>query len=255
MKISIVTAAWNSGATLRDTIESVLSQSYPDIEYIIVDGASKDNTVEIIREYEPSFNGRLKWISEPDRGIYDAMNKGIRMATGDVVGILNSDDFFTDSHVVEHIAKGIDGVDAVYGDIHFVTPDNLDKCVRYYSSRSFKPWQMRLGFIPAHPSFYCRRELFDKYGFYDVTYKICADFEMILRLIYINKISYKYIPFDCVTMRTGGASTSGIKSHKIASKEHIRALKQNGLYSNMGIESLRYIYKGTKTIIKKIFKS
>ena len=113
MKISIVTAAWNSGATLRDTIESVLSQTYPDIEYIIVDGASKDNTVEIIREYESRFNGRLKWISEPDRGIYDAMNKGIRMATGDVVGILNSDDYFTDSHVVEHIAKGIDGVDEI----------------------------------------------------------------------------------------------------------------------------------------------
>lgn len=252
MKISIVTATWNSGETLRDTIESVLSQTYSDIEYIVVDGASQDNTIDIIRELEPRFCGRMKWISEPDRGIYDAMNKGIAMATGDVVGILNSDDFFTDRHVIEKIADGIEGVDAVYGDIHFVKPDNLNKCVRYYSSRSFRPWQMRLGFIPAHPSFYCRRELFNKFGFYDTTFKICADFEMVLRLIYINHISYRYIPYDCVTMRTGGASTSGLASHKIASREHIRALKQNGIYSNMAIESLRYIYKGTKSMLNKL---
>jgi len=250
VKISIVTAAWNSGATLRDTIESVLHQTYQDIEYIVVDGSSKDNTVDIIQEYEPLFNGRMKWISEPDRGIYNAMNKGIKMATGDVVGILNSDDFFTDENVVSQISKGIDGVDAVYGDIHFVNPNNLKKCIRYYSSRSFKPWQMRLGFIPAHPSFYCRKKLFDKFGYYDDSFKICADFELLLRLIYINKITYRYIPVDCVTMRTGGASTSGFKSHKIASQEHILALKQNGLYSNMLIESLRYIYKGTRALLK-----
>lgn len=246
MKISIVTAAWNSGATLRDTIESVLSQTYPDIEYIIVDGASKDNTVEIIREYEPRFNGRLKWISEPDRGIYDAMNKGIRMATGDVVGILNSDDFFTDSHVIEHIAKGIDGVDAVYGDIHFVNPDNLDKCVRYYSSRSFRPWQMRLGFMPAHPSFYCRKELFDKYGLYNLNYKSGADFDLLVRYIFINKIATRYIGMDFVTMRTGGTSTSGLKSYLQTNSDTLKALKSNGVYSNYFLMLCKCFYKFAK---------
>ena len=137
MKVSVITATWNSGKTLRTTLDSVLNQSYPDIEHIIVDGGSTDNTMEIIREYEPRYNGRLRYISEPDKGLYDAMNKGIRMATGEVVGILNSDDFYTSSDVVEKLEKELatNRVDAVYGDIHFVDGYDLGKCVRYYSSR------------------------------------------------------------------------------------------------------------------------
>ena len=138
MKISLITTTFNSGGTFTNTLESVLNQSYlTDIEYIIVDGASKDNTLDIIRAYEPQFQGRMKWISEPDRGLYDAMNKGICMATGDVVGILNSDDFFTSNDVLEKVAECFadNDVDAVYGDIHFVRSDVLFRCVRYYSSR------------------------------------------------------------------------------------------------------------------------
>jgi len=224
VKISIITATFNSGATLRDTIESVLHQSYQDYEHIIIDGLSDDSTLSIISEFEPRYHGRLKCISEKDRGLYDAMNKGINMARGEVVGILNSDDFYTSNDVLATVAKEIEGVDAVYGDIHYVAPANLNKCVRYYSSKSFRRWKMRLGFMPAHPSFYCRRKVYARYGLFDLGFKVAADFEQLLRLIYIHNISTRYIEKDFVTMRTGGASSSGLKSHKNIIRDHILAL-------------------------------
>ena len=249
MKISLITTTFNSGGTFTNTLESVLNQSYlTDIEYIIVDGASKDNTLDIIRAYEPQFQGRMKWISEPDRGLYDAMNKGICMATGDVVGILNSDDFFTSNDVLEKVAESFtdNDVDAVYGDIHFVRSDDLNRCVRYYSSRIFRRGLMRLGFIPAHPSFYCRRECFEKYGCYKTDYKIAADFDLLLRFIYVHRIRIKYLPVDMVTMRLGGASTSGLKSRMTGMKEHLRSFRENGVKTNRFLLSLRYFYKLTE---------
>lgn len=254
MKVSVITATWNSGKTLRTTLDSVLNQSYPDIEHIIVDGGSTDNTMEIIREYEPRYNGRLRYISEPDKGLYDAMNKGIRMATGEVVGILNSDDFYTSSDVVEKLEKELatNRVDAVYGDIHFVDGNDLGKCVRYYSSRLFNRSWMRLGFMPAHPSFYCRKIIYDKYGGFDLSYKIASDFECLLRFIFVHKIQTTYIPMDFVTMRTGGTSTSGFANHKQIISDHQKAFKRNGIYSNVFLESLRYIYKIHEVLLTKI---
>ena len=251
MKITIITATYNSGVTLRDTIESVLSQTYLDYEHIIVDGKSKDATLDIIREYEPRYQGKLRWISEPDKGIYDAMNKGIRMATGDVVGLLNSDDFYTSNDVLEHVARALSdpNVDAIYGDIH---DDDLTHCVRYYSSRVFSRGLMRLGFMPAHPSFYCRRTIYEKYGTFDTSLRVAADFENLLRLIFINRIRMKYIPEDFVTMRTGGASSSGMVSHKRILKEHMVAYKQNGVYSNLFLEGLRYLYKIGEILVSKL---
>nr|WP_122120203.1 glycosyltransferase family 2 protein [Alistipes megaguti] len=253
MKISIITATYNSGQTLTDTLESVLRQSYTDIDYVIVDGGSKDNTLDIIRRYEPRFEGRMRWISEPDKGIYDAMNKGIRMATGDVVGLLNSDDFYTSNDVLEHVARALSdpNVDAIYGDIHYVNDDDLTHCVRYYSSRVFSRGLMRLGFMPAHPSFYCRRAIYERYGTFDISLRIAADFENLLRLIFVNRIRTKYIPVDFVTMRTGGASSSGMVSHKRILKEHMIAYKQNGVYSNLLLEGLRYLYKIGEIIVSK----
>ena len=209
MKVSIITATYNSAATLEDTMKSVLAQSYADIEYIVVDGDSKDGTQDIIRRNEPQFHGRLKWISEKDSGIYDAMNKGIRMATGDVVGILNSDDYFTSPDVIEQMAGAFadSAIDAVYGDIHFIREGQPDKIFRYYSSKPFCPLWLRFGFMPAHPSFYCRREVFDKAGLYKTDYQIGSDYEMMVRLFMVHKIKAKYLPIDFVTMRTGGAST------------------------------------------------
>ena len=245
MKLSIITATYNSERTLRDTMESILSQTFQDFEYIIVDGASKDATLDIIREYEPRFQGRMRYVSEPDKGIYDAMNKGFAMATGDVIGILNSDDFFTSDDVLQAVVDGFAGeyVDAVYADIHYVNTDDLTKCVRYYSSSVFRPWMMRFGMIPAHPSFYCRKAVYDQYGSFDTTYRIAADFEILLRLIFIHRIRTRYVKKDFVTMRLGGASTTGYGSWSLIMKEHLQIMKQHGVVTNRFLLSLRYIYK------------
>ena len=245
MKISILTATYNSDKTLRDTIKSVLRQGYKDYEYIIIDGGSKDRTLDVIKEYEPKFGGRLKYISEPDNGIYDAMTKGIRMATGDVVGILNSDDFYTSDDALKKIADAFEhnDIDATYGDIHFVNDDDLTKMVRYYSSSVFKRSFMRYGLMPAQPSYYCKREVYEKYVAFDTSYRIEAEFENLLRLIFIHRIKMLYIPKDFVTMRTGGASTAGFASRRKIMREHLQAMKKNGVYSNFFLLSLRYFYK------------
>lgn len=245
MKISIITATWNSGATLRDTMESVLSQNFTDYEHIIVDGNSKDNTLSIIKELEPRYNGRLKWTSETDKGIYDAMNKGIAMATGDVVGILNSDDFYTDNNILKKIAEELkdNNIDAIYGDIHFVDDSDLKKCVRYYSSQQFSRLKMLFGFQPAHPSFYCRKKVYDDFGTFDTSFRVAADFENLFRLIYINRIKTRYVPMDFVTMRTGGASTSGLKSHLRIMRDHNRTYIKNGILIGIFTDWMRYPFK------------
>lgn len=255
MKISIITATWNSGATLRDTMESVLAQDYEDFEHIIVDGCSKDDTLDIVRELEPRYNGRLRWISEPDHGIYDAMNKGVMMATGDVVGLLNSDDFYTSPDVLSTVNREIREFDAVYGDVHYVDPADTATPVRRYSSAPFRRWKMRLGFMPAHPSFYCRRTVYTRFGLFDTSFKVAADFEQLLRLIYVNRIFTKYIPKDFVTMRTGGASSSGLESHKKIIRDHLRAYHKNGVSSNVFLESLRYAYRIGEMVKFKLTKS
>lgn len=254
MKISVITVTFNSSKTVRDTIESVFLQTHKDIEYIIIDGGSKDNTIDIVREYETRYKGQLRWISEYDHGIYDAMNKGIAIATGDIVGILNSDDFYTSPNVLATVAEVMSdtSLDAVYGDVHYVNNSNLSKCVRYYTSRPFHRSWMRFGFMPAHPSFYCRSSVYEKFGTFNLSYKIAADFECLLRLIFVHKIRIRYIPMDFVTMRTGGASTSGLSSHRQILRDHQRAFKDNGVYSNILLESLRYIYKIYEIIETKV---
>lgn len=248
MKISILTATYNSGKTIRDTLNSVLRQSYQDYELIIKDGGSKDNTVEICREMEPLFAGKMKILSEPDKGIYDAMNKAISMSTGEVIGILNSDDFYTSDDILQQVADKMQNpqLDAVYGDIHYVSANDLTKCVRYYSSKRFKPSLIRLGYMPAHPSFYCRRELYEKFGTFDTQYKIASDFDLMVRFFCIGKINTEYMPVDFVTMRMGGASTAGAKSHLTILKDHQKSLKKHGIYSNVFLESFRYLQKLTE---------
>lgn len=242
MKISIITATWNSASTISDTVVSILNQTYQNFEHIIVDGESTDNTLDIVRSYEPQYKGRLKYISEKDKGIYDAMNKGIQMATGDVIGILNSDDFYSSSDILKEIIDNIDDVDAIYGDVHYVDRNNLSKVTRYYSSKGFRFWQMRLGFMPAHPSFYCRLNIYKDCGEYDITLHSAADFDMILRILK-NRYKTKYIPLDFVTMRMGGISTSGIKSYKRTINETLKSLKKNGIYSNYILIMFKCVYK------------
>ena len=254
MKISIITATFNSGRTVGDTLESVLGQDYGDYELIIKDGGSKDDTLDICRSYEERFAGRMRIIDEPDRGIYDAMNQGIAAATGDVVGMLNSDDFYTSDQVLANIAKTFQSacVDAVYGDVHYVSHADLTKSVRYYSSRFFHRQLMRFGYMPAHPSFYCWRILFHAYGKFDLSYKVAADFELLLRFIYVHRIRIRYLHMDFVTMRTGGASTSGLSSHRQILRDHQRALRKHGIYSNVCYEALRYVYKVGEIALHKI---
>lgn len=255
MKFSIITAAYNSAATLRDTMNSVLRQSYADYEYVVVDGASKDTTVDVIREYEPRFEGRMRWISEPDHGIYDAMNKGIVMASGDVVGILNSDDFFTSNDVLERVADefNIDStLDAIYGDIHFVKDEDLSKCTRYYSSSYFRPWLLRFGFMPAHPSFYVRKEVYEKYGLYDLQFRTSSDFEMMVRLFGKNKVKAKYIHKDFVTMRAGGESTAGVEAKKKVNRDIASSLKKHGIYTCQVFQWVRYLWKAVELVYTKI---
>ncbi len=246
MKISIITVTFNSGKTVRDTIESVLKQEYSNYEYLVIDGCSKDNTVDIIKEYEPKFGGRMKWVSEKDKGMYDGINKGIRMASGDVVGIINSDDFYHRTDIFNIIAKSFEekkDIQAIYGDVRFVHPDNLEKTVRYYSSKHWKPWRFRFGFMPAHPTFFTYKENFDKYGYYQYDYHIAADYELLIRHLYTNKVPAKYVPVDFMKMRTGGRSTNGWKANVLLNKEIVRACKENGIWTCMPLLFMKYFIK------------
>ena len=246
MKVSIITAAFNSARTLGDTMKSVLNQTYQDIEYIVIDGDSKDGTQDVIRQYASQFGSKMKWISESDNGIYDAMNKGIQMATGDIIGILNSDDYFTSKDVIERLIQAFEedtNLDAVYGDVHFIHDGEPDRCVRYYSSKPFRPLWLRFGFMPAHPSFYCRKEVYDRGGHYRTDYSIGSDYEMMVRLFLVRKIRAKYLPMDFVTMRTGGASTGGVKSHLQLIKDDVRGCRENGIYTNFLMISMKFLYK------------
>ena len=246
MKISIITVTYNSAVTVRDTIESVLKQEYQDYEYLVIDGGSQDNTVDIIKEYEPKFGGKMHWISEKDKGMYDGINKGIRMATGDVVGIINSDDFYHRTDIFDIINKAFEDnkeIQAIYGDVRFVHPNNLDKTVRYYSSKHWKPWRFRFGFMPAHPTFFTYKENFEKYGYYQYDYHIAADYELLIRHLYTNKVPAKYVPVDFMKMRTGGRSTNGWMANVLLNQEIVRACKENGIWTCMPLLFMKYIIK------------
>lgn len=231
MKVSLITVTYNSALTLWQTIESVVAQDYTNIEYIIVDGNSTDGTQDIIRSYNGSISN---WLSEPDNGLYDAMNKGIRLAKGDIVGIINSDDFYHRPDAISRVVEGFldPEIECVFADIRFVAPEDLDKTVRYYSSKRFNLGAFSWGFMPAHPTFFTYRKNFEKYGVYKTDYKIAADFELLVRFLYKHRLSYRYLDFDLMKMRLGGVSTASLKSTWIINQEDLRACKENGLKTN-----------------------
>ena len=278
MKITLITACYNSATTIRTAMQSVLNQKGVDIEYIVIDGGSKDGTVDVIRDFEQTLNSQLltpkfsfKWISEPDRGMYDAINKGIAMSTGDVVGILNADDVLADDETLKRIAavfeprntlntrNGGNGeqIEAVYADIRFVregeTVESLRtaKTVRYCSAAKWKPWMFRFAAMVPHPSFYVRRECFERLGGYSLDYRICADFELELRYLYLAKLRSAYLPECVVVMRMGGASTSGWRSNVVINSEDLRALRANGVWSCLPLIYLKYIFKIWGFIFKR----
>ena len=269
LKISVITAAYNSGKTIEDTLKSVFGQTYPDVEHIIKDGGSKDDTLEICESYKRDFyassdrlgtSGKsLKILSDKDKGIYDAMNQGIEAAGGDVVGILNSDDFFTSDDVLQRVAEEFEAdprLEALYGDIHFVSEDATfavpGKCVRYYSSSYFRPCLLRFGFMPAHPSFYVRREVYEKYGLYDLQFRTSSDFEWMVRIFAKYHINSKYIRKDFVTMREGGASTAGMAAKNKVNNDIVASLRKHGIFTCGAFRYVRYAWKAIEVLVSRI---
>lgn len=230
MKISIITATYNSEKTLRDTLDSILAQTYADIESIIVDGGSKDGTMDIVREYEPKFKGRMHWISEPDKGIYDAMNKGIRMASGDIIGVLNSDDFYHDERVVEDIANAFvqKNVECVYGNLVFIDENDKNNILRIWKGSQHECGAFLSGWHPAHPTFYVKSVWFERFGAFKLQYAVSADFELMLRFIEKGQIRNAYLDRYFVKMRMGGESTKSIHNIITGNKNILRAIRDNG---------------------------
>ncbi|MEY3051102.1 MAG: hypothetical protein RLY31_887 [Bacteroidota bacterium] len=228
MKISIITVSYNSERTIEETIQCVLNQSYRDIEYIVVDGASKDSTPQIIQRYSDRIS---KVIIEPDYGIYDAMNKGIRSATGDVIGFLNADDAYVGSRVLERVAQAFkdNDVDSVYGDLCYVNEEDTNDIIRFWRAGKFTQRNFLNGWMPPHPTFFVKRAAFEKHGVFDPTFRFAGDYELILRLLYRHHISTHYIPFCMVKMRIGGAGNRWLENRLIANLEDRLAWKKNKL--------------------------
>lgn len=226
MKVSIVTVTFNSARFLEDCIRSVQMQQYKNIEHIIIDGKSTDGTVDIIKKNE---KGITRWVSEADRGIYDAINKGMAMATGEVIGILNSDDVLDNDRVITDIVNAFltEGKDVVYGDLEVVAQDDTTKVLRIWKGQSFDRNRFRYGWMPAHPTFYVKRALIDKYGGYETHYFTAADYEFMARYLYQHKVSATYLPELIVRMRTGGASNKDLKQRLRANRRDYLAMKRN----------------------------
>ena len=247
MKVSIITVCYNSEKTIEDTLKSIQSQTYPDIEYIVIDGLSKDRTNEIVTKYNDIVSIHL---SEPDNGLYDGMNKGIELSTGDIIGVLNSDDIFADQYVVQKLVDTIEDNDGVYGDVGFYTGHNFLDKKRHYSSSGFTNTKFSRGMMPAHPSFYVRKDCYDKAGLYRTDFKIASDFDMLLRIFSLPNTSFIYLKEEIVKMRLGGVSTSGFMSNFILNKEILESCKSNGTKSNWFLLLSKYPGK----IIGYIFK-
>ena len=253
MKISIITVCYNSEKYIKYAIESVINQTYANIEYIIVDGNSKDKTVDIIKSYG---NKITKFVSEPDKGIYDAMNKGIKMATGDVVAILNSDDFYANTNVIENIANAFtdNSIDGIYGDLLVVFRENTDKIKRKYEANKFQLKSLKYGIMPGHATIFLKRHLFEKYGLYKTDYKIAADFELLVRMLYTHKINIKYLPQIVIKARTGGVSDNNFLAKLKISKEVLRACKENNLKTNLLKINLRILIKFKFLVMARLSK-
>jgi glycosyltransferase involved in cell wall biosynthesis len=242
MKVSIITVSYNSSHTIRDTIESVLAQDYHDIEYIIVDGQSTDGTQEVVKSYGSRIS---KFISEKDHGLYDAMNKGIAMATGSIIGIINSDDIYASPGLISRIVAVFvqKGVDVVYGDLYYFKTGSPDRSIRYYEGGVFSMKRVSYGLMPPHPTFFIKKELYQKFGKFDTQYTLSSDFDIILRFLGVHKASFEYIPEVLVKMRTGGKSTSSLKRTWIMNQEDLRSCRKHGVRTNMFKFYLKYFFK------------
>ena len=228
MKVSIITVSYNSALTIADTIKSVINQDFKDVEYIIIDGKSSDNTLAVIEPFKAQI---ARIVSEPDKGIYDAMNKGLALATGDLIGILNSDDVYADNSVISDIVAAIQraNTDACYADLCYVEKDNLSKVVRYWKSGSYKKENFQKGWMPPHPTFFLKRACYQKFDVFNTDFRTSADYEIMLRMLYKHGVSCTYLPRVIIQMRVGGQSNVSLKNRIKANREDRRAWAVNGL--------------------------
>ncbi len=242
MRITIITATRNNASTIEATIKSVIAQTHDNIEHIIIDGDSDDGSVDTIKHYASLYPHRIKYVSEPDNGVYNAINKGIKMSTGDVIGLLHGNDRLSSTTIVAQVIRAMTdaSVPFIYGDVRYTRPGS-DKTVRYYSSSRFSPSMLLQGIAPPHPSLYMRRELFDTLGLYKEDYLIGADFDMFLRLMITNKLHGTYLPIEMATMTTGGLSTRLYHQIFTNNREKYRALKENSCNVSLYLLLKRYL--------------
>lgn len=246
MKVSIITVCLNSAATIEETIRSVINQDYLNIEYIVVDGNSTDNTAAILYKYNDKIS---KQISEPDNGIYQAMNKGINLSTGEIIGFLNADDIYTDETIISEVVSTIQqgGYEAVYGDLVYIDPHNTDKIIRYWQTGKYVKGAFRSGWVIPHPTFFCRRDLFNKYGCFNEQFEVAADFELALRFIEKHQIKLGYIPKVLVKMRAGGKANI-LRGIIRGNREIIRSFRINNLSLSLSYFILKPISKFSQFI-------
>lgn len=230
MKVSIITAVRNSVQGIVATVDSVAAQDHPDIEHIVIDGASTDGTAEAARRHGRRLSAL---VSEPDTGVYDAFNKGLRLSTGEAVGFLSAGDEYADSSTVSTLVRELEGVDAVFGDVVIVDAASRRRTRRRYSSRSFAPHRLRLGFMPAHPTLFMRRAVYDRIGGYDTSYRIAGDFELCVRAFHGAGISYRYVPRELVRMVHGGLTSGGWRGRWTITRELQRACRQHALPTSL----------------------
>ncbi len=251
-KVTIVTVCFNSEKYIEDTIKSVLNQSYKNIEYIIIDGASRDNTLKIINKYKDNFGNRLKVISQKDNGIYDAMNKGISHSTGEIIGLINSDDYLANEYIIEKVVKNFikNSCDLVYGDLEFIDNNNPSVVVRKWRSGIYKEKMFKKGWCPPHPTLYMKKAVYDSIGLFSLNYKIAADYDLMLRLFEIYKPKVSYLKEVMVKMRIGGVSTRNFRSKIINKRECAIAWSNNGLKKPFLFDFIRIIRKIPQFLIK-----
>lgn len=245
MKVTVITVAYNAAATIGDTLRSVAAQGHDNLEHLVIDGASTDGTRAA---FEANAGPRSTWFSAPDKGLYDAMNRGIAQASGDVIGFLNADDFFCRTDAVARVARAAAGSDAVAGGVAIVAATNIDRLTRSYGATSFAPWMLRFGHMPPHPGFYARRSVFERIGGFDPTLKIGADFEWLLRFFHVHSLRAQRLPETLVSLRDGGLSNRGFASRRRINAEALASLRKHGvasaapvIWSKYAVKALQYI--------------
>lgn len=243
MKLTVVTTVRNRLACVAKAVDSVTCQTWPDVQHVVVDGASTDGTTQLLQSI---LSEKARLICEPDTGIYDGINKGIARSDGEVIGLLHSDDAFADADVLADVARVFESkpeLDMVYGDVAFIDPKKPGRFIRFYSSRHFRPELLRRGWIPAHTSVFLRRRVFDRHGLYRTDYRIAGDFEFMARIFQDPSLTWQYLPRTMVHMRPGGASTAGLRATLKLNLEVLRACRENGLRTHLGVLLMRYPLK------------